>query len=531
VINETFATVTAMMLAGSLAIAFVLVARHPLRNRFGAHVAYESWIAVPLAVLATLLPAPQRPVAAMLQASHSIVGLADIHQASLPIDWRPSLMLVWLAGIVATACVFAIQQRRFLRSLGRLQTVDDGVVLADSVEAGPALVGAWRPLIVLPADFDARYAPIERDLVLAHERLHRARGDARINAIVAAVRCLNWFNPLFHYAAARFRFDQELSCDAAVITRFPEARRSYAGAMLKAQLAGQLQAELQLPVGCRWPSGHPLKERILMLKLPLPTPRRRALGIIVVVVCGLGSAYAAWASQSSLPSSSIVAPSAQIETLFDVTYRGRTDHVAHTSNVSGESFGIVDMVGDDVSPFHVVFSGRWIGVDRVEVTGQIDRDGEIVAKPLIVLKVGAPGTLEFGQPGDPDSMHVIAVFTVRNGPANAEATSGTVLQDTQAEDTVAAQEDTSYRQSFPPNYPQAALDAHQSGHVEIKVLVDEQGNPRSAEVANATPPEVASVFGPESVRTVMQWHFNPARKDGKPVSGYVLVPIDFSLDG
>jgi bla regulator protein BlaR1 len=531
VINDTFAVVSTMMLAGSLAIAFVLVARGFLRSHFGAHIAYASWIAVPLAVIATLLPAPQRPIAAVLHESHSVIGIADIPLASVPIDWRPLLMMVWFAGIVATAVVFAVQQRRFLRSLGRLHVVDEGVMRADSVDAGPALVGAWRPLIVLPADFDTRYAPVERDLVLAHEHLHRERGDARINAIVALVRCLNWFNPVFHYAAARFRFDQELSCDAAVITRFPEARRSYAGAMLKTQLAGQLQAELQLPVGCRWPSGHPLKERILMLKMPLPTPRRRAFGLMVVVLCGVGSAYGAWTTQSSPPASLIVAPGAQIDAQFDVTYRGRKEHFGHTVSASGQSFAIVDAVGDDAAPWRAEFSGRWIGVDRVEVTGQVERDHEIVSKPLVVLEVGAPGTLEIGQPGNPDSLYVRGVFTVQNDHAGPEATTEAALPGDQVGDYASAQENTSYRQSFPPHYPQAAVDAHQSGHVEIKVLVDEYGNPRSAEVANANPPEVASVFGPESVKTVMQWRFHPARKEGKPVSGYILVPIDFWLDG
>jgi bla regulator protein BlaR1 len=288
VINEMFAMVSILMLAGSLAIAFVLVARGALRRSFGAHIAYASWIAVPLAMIATLLPAPQQPVAAMLQASRSIIGITPDAAASVPIDWRPSLMIVWIAGIVVTAIVFALQQRRFLRSLGRLHAVGKGVMRTDSVDTGPALVGAWRPLVVLPADFDTRYGPFERDLVLAHERLHRERGDARINALVAALRCLNWFNPLFHYAATRFRFDQELSCDAAVITRFPQARRSYADAMLKTQLAGQWRPELQLPVGCRWPSGHPLKERIRMLKQSQPTRVRRAFGVVVVAVFGLG---------------------------------------------------------------------------------------------------------------------------------------------------------------------------------------------------------------------------------------------------
>src|SRR5690606_182279 len=121
----------------------------------------------------------------------------------------------------------------------------------DSVFAGPALVGAWRARIVLPADFERRYDTLERELILAHERVHLARGDAWVNAFVALLRSLNWFNPLVHLAAAKFRLDQELACDAAVIARFPRARRRYADAMLKVQLAGQAWQELRLPVGCR----------------------------------------------------------------------------------------------------------------------------------------------------------------------------------------------------------------------------------------------------------------------------------------
>jgi hypothetical protein len=129
---------------------------------------------------------------------------------------------------------------------------------------GPAVVGWWRSRIVLPEDFRERYTRGERRLVLAHEIAHlraatstRRPSPPRCAACSGSTRCA--------LAAAQFRFDQELACDAAVLDRFPRGRGRYGSAMLKTQLAG-----FGLPVGCHWQSSHPLKERIEMLKQPLP---------------------------------------------------------------------------------------------------------------------------------------------------------------------------------------------------------------------------------------------------------------------
>src|SRR5690606_9403191 len=110
-----------------------------------------------------------------------------------------------------------------------------------------------RPRIVLPAGFEQRYSDRERQLVLLHERVHLRRGDIAINALLALLQCLYWFNPLLPLALRRCREDQELSCDERVIARGDGARRSYANAMLKTGLA-----ESPLPVGCHWQDHHPL---------------------------------------------------------------------------------------------------------------------------------------------------------------------------------------------------------------------------------------------------------------------------------
>jgi protein TonB len=88
----------------------------------------------------------------------------------------------------------------------------------------------------------------------------------------------------------------------------------------------------------------------------------------------------------------------------------------------------------------------------------------------------------------------------------------------------------SYRKMDAPQYPQEAIDAHQSGVLTFKVLVDEKGVPRSVNVVDADPPEAERVFADVSIAAVKQWRFNPPIKNGRPEGGYVEFPITFSLD-
>lgn len=284
-------------LAGAAAILVVMLIRRPVRQAFGARAAYALWIAPALVALASLAP---QPVAAalteilVLQAGAAAARSVQAGLTGAP-DLSIGLLVVWLAGAAAATGLLFARQSRFLAAMGRLTPVGSGQFRAQRADIGPAVVGALRPRIVMPADFEARFAPDERAVILAHEAHHLATGDARINALAAALQCVAWFNPLVHLAVHLMRVDQELACDAAVLGRFPEARRLYAEVLLKAQLAIQ-----PLPLGCHWPAGseHPLKERIAMLKSPLPAPARHAAGLALVAALSLGGACAAWAAQA-----------------------------------------------------------------------------------------------------------------------------------------------------------------------------------------------------------------------------------------
>lgn len=292
-----------LVLAAAIAVALVL--RGPVRAAFGARSAYALWLIAPLSTLALLIPArtvvqPQTPLraVAIVEASTGVAtpsGSAAKASASAPT--RPLIgeivLTVWILVALSALAVQVERQRRFVRSLGKLSAVD-GVLWSDRPGVGPAVIGALVSRVVLPVDFAERFTPQEQMLVLAHERNHLATGDAQINAAVAAVRCLFWFNPFVHLGATLLRIDQEIACDAAVLARHPRVRRAYGEAMLKTQLAVRAP-----PLGCHWPASanKQLKERFALLAHHHPSRRRNLAGAAAVAVLSLSAGVAAWAAQ------------------------------------------------------------------------------------------------------------------------------------------------------------------------------------------------------------------------------------------
>lgn len=305
--------ILALLLRANVAIAaailLVLILGRPVRAMFGARAAYGLWLVVPLATLAVLVPARtvtvRLPAASPPTAAAVAVTMppADATSIAAPqtkaqdsgqgLPLQEGLVLTW--GLIALLAIGlqAERQRRFLKSLGRLRGAD-GLFHAEHAGVGPAVIGALSPRVVVPADFARRFNPEEQALILAHERTHLSMGDAQINALTTAIQCLFWFNPLVHFAAQRLRIDQEIACDAAVLTRFPIARRTYGEAMLKTQLAPQAP-----PLGCHWPASAnlQLKERFLMLKQHRVGQVRRRLGAASVAALALSASVGAWAAQ------------------------------------------------------------------------------------------------------------------------------------------------------------------------------------------------------------------------------------------
>jgi hypothetical protein len=197
-------------------------------------------------------------------------------QAAAGQAWPAWLLGLWLAGALAVA---GVQVRRQWRLPGQ-------VLPAGS---SPALVGLLRPRVLLPADFTARFSPAQQALILAHEAVHEARGDNAWRLLACALCSLHWWNPIAWWGARLMQADQELACDATVLSRHPDATPTYAQALL---VAHGLHAP-SAPLASRWGSSHPLVERIAMLNCPRPLSSLRT-GLLALALGSLSAlVYAA----------------------------------------------------------------------------------------------------------------------------------------------------------------------------------------------------------------------------------------------
>jgi protein TonB len=80
----------------------------------------------------------------------------------------------------------------------------------------------------------------------------------------------------------------------------------------------------------------------------------------------------------------------------------------------------------------------------------------------------------------------------------------------------------------PPPYPAQALHRHITGEVMLRVRVDTQGRPVSAEIERSSG---SRLLDDAALKFVLaRWHFIPAVRDGGPVEGDALVPINFVIE-
>lgn len=384
--NEILSRLCQLTVAVSVAAMLVLGLRRTLRHQFGAATAYRVWLLLPVAAAAALLPSFGPQVQVALAAS----PLAGLHQnlAAPVADATPAmaaaLLAAWITGTFVYAAWQVMHYRAFVRRLGPI-VEHDGVATASSAEEGPMLLGLVHPIIVLPADFHQRYSAGQRELVLAHERMHARRRDPLANALFALAQCLCWFNPLIHVAAHRFRLDQEFACDHAVMQRYQGSAHLYAEAMLKTQLSNQRTA-----FACQWQSHHPLKERILNLNRTRVGTARRVIGQFTIGLLLAAGGISAWAAQGA----TLDAPTYSVAMRVQVN---GADAAPRIVTRAGEEASI--SVGPDDKRITLNLKLTPSGAEAVYLHSSLSLNGEVVSEPILLLKKDQPGSIAMAKDG------------------------------------------------------------------------------------------------------------------------------------
>ena len=77
-----------------------------------------------------------------------------------------------------------------------------------------------------------------------------------------------------------------------------------------------------------------------------------------------------------------------------------------------------------------------------------------------------------------------------------------------------------------PDYPEQARREGREGRVLLRVLIDEQGRSKSAEISESSGSELLDMAAIEGIK---RWRFRPARYGNEPVQSWVRIPIEFRL--
>jgi len=344
-------SVIEMVLAVSVLIILVLLARKPIAREFGPGIAYALWL-VPLARL-LLPPLPTSMSWVSLLGLAPSVALANVPaepavapgnmplfvEASIaplapeadgartvflgtgaPIDaieapavgmlsgvgtgtalittllgiWVVGALVVLARNMAAQHSFMAVVQRERMPASAHLQSVADQVarqvgltrtpqIATSLISNGPLVTGLLRPIVLLPAWFEADYDDAQQRAALAHELTHVKRGDLwALQLAELFVACL-WFNPLAYLARRAFRTDQEAACDSDVLRCGAASPHAYGSTLLKAV---RMSVPERLPLAASLPLTHSLKERMRLMTYPAPSKQRRLAGLGLTAVLG-----------------------------------------------------------------------------------------------------------------------------------------------------------------------------------------------------------------------------------------------------
>ena len=168
-----------------------------------------------------------------------------------PLSLYSLLAIGWLIGAIALLILTWLVNQRFARQVANSPEITDPELLKIFAEAktelnvrrsirliengqiqSPAIMGLFRPMLLLPADVRAKFDATELRLIFLHELAHLKRGDVIVQTLIALLQILHWFNPVLWFAFRRMRIDREPATDALVLSRTGEAEKERYGLML-----------------------------------------------------------------------------------------------------------------------------------------------------------------------------------------------------------------------------------------------------------------------------------------------------------
>ncbi|MBI5092903.1 MAG: Ig-like domain-containing protein [Candidatus Hydrogenedentes bacterium] len=163
-----------------------------------------------------------------------------------------TVMVVWLCGALIMSATIAVQAWRYrsrvlsnlnpapaeLHNLARgiadrLELSRDFRICVSGQLKIPAVMGVWRPTIVLPELLVGGLSHNELCDVIGHELAHIKRNDIPLGWLTALLLSLYWFHPAVWLAQFNLRREREMASDDTVLYTTRQEGRHYASTIIR----------------------------------------------------------------------------------------------------------------------------------------------------------------------------------------------------------------------------------------------------------------------------------------------------------
>ncbi len=522
-----------------LAAAWLLTLAMRVMHRGSAAARYFTWTCALGAVLAVpaispLLPgwnlrvkAPATPAMSRTAVTDAVIADAAPGTASEssgpsePTRTRRTTawpVMIWLAGAIMALMRTGVGHLRLALSLRRAREVRAPEWIAARDAAGeriglrrivklrcsgetdvPLTGGVLATSVVLP-ETSEEWDTERRDIVLLHELTHARRRDPLLWLMARVAVALYWFHPLAWLAAARFRREQERSCDDAVVRAGAE-QSAYAehlvGLARSVAHAGAYAAALGMA------ATSDLEQRVRAL---LDARRNRnglsrrlcwtAVAAVLAVVVPLAALHGQASQPAASLSGSIYDASGAVVPGVLILLKNNTDHQEGAR-------------ANDAGAYR--FSGLPAGSYTLEVRAQgfAEFQKAIVlpaARTNIILAIG-PVTE--------------AVEVVGKAPRPQET--GTPRRIRVGGNVQAAKLVSTTKPAYPPGAEAAGIE----GTVLLRAVISTGGDLLGLSVMNQS---VDAELASAAMDTVKQWHYEPTLLNGLPVEVVTTIAVTFRLE-
>jgi beta-lactamase regulating signal transducer with metallopeptidase domain len=184
--------------------------------------------------MSTPLAAAARPIA---RGSTAAGGATPWTRGARSLDAFPWLVEAWLIGValfsLRSAGGFVLLERERRRKSGSVteQILEVCLALQHQLEINraieycetafleaPAVIGWFRPIVLLPVSVLTGLSDEQLRMVIAHELAHIQRLDAFVNVFQVSVETLLFYHPVVWWLNKRVRAERELCCDEIAVT-------------------------------------------------------------------------------------------------------------------------------------------------------------------------------------------------------------------------------------------------------------------------------------------------------------------------